>query len=458
MNIQFLWDLIKQGKMKLDRNHLPQPQEKDKSVDDSLNCVSNEELTFQDIFKYKSVSFKISGAKYDIMKKEDVEKMPCLPFKANIFGKEYSMDYILKENANYIYKHGGDVILADICLQKAEEINPTLSHSISHAEKVTASPSDFKISESKKKYAITLMLWGHDRAFEYNPDRQYPTYYAYECGLTNPNLLQKQLFDEGFYREATFNEIFETYTIKELSIIADSIGISKYGKKTELVKRILANSTPLELHTHVGNKKYYSLSEKGKYYLAQHYDYVLFHRYSIYNISLEEYERTKNKISCSDCATILIYILKQRISQNNFDELSHVHLKQLYDNTNQLDMAMREFLTSLYFRVNCFFKFSFYYKTLEYYTADEAKQSVLNVAHPDNYLSVEDATYFSKNFLYYKPEIVDLIYEKYKLDFIIINKTIFAEILNEMENQPFFDTEKWNDFIYDKYILAINNM
>ena len=32
-------------------------------------------LTFQDIFKYKSVSFKISGAEYDIMKKEDVGRI-----------------------------------------------------------------------------------------------------------------------------------------------------------------------------------------------------------------------------------------------------------------------------------------------------------------------------------------------------------------------------------------------
>lgn len=79
-------------------------------------------ITFDDIFEYKSVSFKIAGVEYDIMKKEDVEKIPCLSAKANIFGKEYSMDYILRKNAVYIYNSNGDYELAGACIRKSNEI------------------------------------------------------------------------------------------------------------------------------------------------------------------------------------------------------------------------------------------------------------------------------------------------------------------------------------------------
>lgn len=76
---------------------------------------------FNDIFEYKSVSFKIAGIEYDIMKKEDVEKIPCLPVTANILGKNYGIDYILRKNAVHIYNTDGDYELAEACIHKSNE-------------------------------------------------------------------------------------------------------------------------------------------------------------------------------------------------------------------------------------------------------------------------------------------------------------------------------------------------
>lgn len=76
---------------------------------------------FDDIFEYKSVSFKIAGVEYDIMKKDDVEKIPCLPATANILGKDYGIDYILRKNAVHIYNNGGDYELAAACIHKSNE-------------------------------------------------------------------------------------------------------------------------------------------------------------------------------------------------------------------------------------------------------------------------------------------------------------------------------------------------
>lgn len=82
----------------------------------------DKELTFDDIFKYKSVSFKIAGVEYDIMKKEDVEKIPCLSATANIFGRDYGVDYILRKNAEYIYENNGNFDLANACIHKSNEL------------------------------------------------------------------------------------------------------------------------------------------------------------------------------------------------------------------------------------------------------------------------------------------------------------------------------------------------
>lgn len=78
--------------------------------------------SFDDIFKYKSVSFNIAGVEYDIMNKEDVEKIPCLPAKADIFGSNYGIDYILRKNAVHIYRNNGDYDLAGACIRKSNEL------------------------------------------------------------------------------------------------------------------------------------------------------------------------------------------------------------------------------------------------------------------------------------------------------------------------------------------------
>lgn len=78
--------------------------------------------SFDDIFNYNSVSFNIAGKEYDIMKKEDVEKIPCLQAEADILGVNYGIDYILRKNAVHIYRNNGDYDLAGACIRKSNEI------------------------------------------------------------------------------------------------------------------------------------------------------------------------------------------------------------------------------------------------------------------------------------------------------------------------------------------------
>ena len=306
----------------------------------------------------------------------------------------------------------------------------------------------------RKEYATTLLLWGHDRAFEYQEDRQYPTYYQYECGVSNPQKLQEELFQKGYYCEATFCEIFESYTLNELKIIADSIGIPKSGKKSDLITRILCNSHPDELHAHIGNRKYFTLSSKGKTYLQLHHDYVVFHKYSSFRISIEAYEIAKNKLQSFDCETVLIYLMCQRVQKNRFDILSYSYLKKLYDNTNQLDKAMLTFLLLLYFDVNYFFGFSWYFGDLKYMSPEYAKESLIKHLHQQDFLQIDHATYFLKNIKFFKPDMIDYIYQSYQLDFLIVSKSMFLNILNDMKECAFFDTEKWNKLIYQKLKLT----
>lgn len=109
----------------------------------------DKDLTFDDIFKYKSVSFKIAGVEYDIMKKEDVEKIPCLSVTANVFGKNYGIDYILRKNAIHIYKSNGDYELAGTCIRKSNEI--TLAGYGTQGEDEIERERHYKENRQKKK-------------------------------------------------------------------------------------------------------------------------------------------------------------------------------------------------------------------------------------------------------------------------------------------------------------------
>lgn len=425
-------------------------------------------ITFDNIFEYKSVSFNIAGVEYDIMKKEDVEKIPCLSATASIFGKKYRMDYILKENARHIYDTHGNYELAETCIQKANDIIKATQKCKIQNEPIEGLPNNLQAITThdsvintplRKEYATTLLLWGHDHAFEYKENRQYPTYYQYECGLSNPNVLFKELMDEGYFQAAAYCEILDTYTVKKLSIIADSLGISKSGRKADLIKRILVSSTSTELCNHFGDTPFYSLSDKGKTYLESHKDYIIFHRYGArMHISIEKYASTKNDLQTSDCETVLIYLLNQQIKKNQFDELSHSYLKELYDYTNQFDKAMFEFLVVLYFNINRLWDFQSYHRNLQYSPCDLVKQGMINSLYPSDYLRIEHATYFSKNVRYFKTGFIDSIYQKYPLEHLIIEKESFLEILKEMETSAFFDLEKWNDIIYEKYAFAVERL
>ena len=368
-----------------------------------------------------------------------------------------------------IYKKRNENLhLAEVCIKKAEEIDLCTHKNQLQSEytekeivNVPSTPNNNKTINKnlRKEYATTLLLRGHDRAFEYQEHRQYPTYYQYECGLSNPNILFKELMDNGYFQKAAYCEILDTYTIKRLSIIADSLGISKSGRKADLIKRILVSSTPTDLRNHFGDTPFYSLSDKGKTYLESHKDYIVFHRYGTrMNVSIEEYEKTKNELKTSDCETVLIHLMNQRIQKNRFDELSHIYLKELYNYTNQPDKAMLEFLVTLYFNTNRLWDFQTYHRSLQYFPCDIAKQCMINSLYPSDYLCIEHATYFSKNVRHFKTSFVDFIYQKYPLKHLIIEKKEFLEILKEMETSVFFDLEKWNDIIYEKYAFTVKEL
>lgn len=116
----------------------------------------DKDLTFDDIFKYKSVSFKIAGVEYDITKKEDVEKIPCLSVTANVFGKNYGIDYILRKNAIHIYKSNGDYELAGTCIRKSNEI--TLAGYGTQGEDEIERERHYKENRQKKELRQKTMV------------------------------------------------------------------------------------------------------------------------------------------------------------------------------------------------------------------------------------------------------------------------------------------------------------
>lgn len=110
----------------------------------------------------------------------------------------------------------------------------------------------------------------------------------HDLEITNWNTYFHGLVEDGYLQRASVSDILCTYTLNELKTIADSLGVVKKGKKSELVKRITPLLSPDQINQILEKHDLYTVSEKGKNLLAGNEDYMLYHKYR-YVISLAEF-------------------------------------------------------------------------------------------------------------------------------------------------------------------------
>lgn len=263
------------------------------------------------------------------------------------------------------------------------------------------------------------------------------------------------LFYSGYIRKATAKETLNTYTLKELKIIADSIGVKKSGKKSDLLDRIYDSLSTNELNQIAGKENLFIITEKGKEYLSYQEDLILLSSHYAFDVSLAEFNdkrficgRKRNFYDTMFQALNEQSFVYQR--SGNWNQLAFVDLR-IYDimieesckteHNVPIDVALSHYFEYLYL-MTCF-------------------SSIANSCADGICLTSYDSIILPK----IKNNLCKYIdYMKFvNFDSIISNKPPsfltrkeFLSLIEEIFNVPIFNYDKWNRLLQHRFKEYVN--
>lgn len=270
-----------------------------------------------------------------------------------------------------------------------------------------------------------------------------------QMGVTNWNQFFKRLFNAGYIRETNNKETLDSYTLKELKIIADSIGVKKSGRKAELIQRICDSLSSNDLSGILKGEKLFILSEKGKEYLKTQDDYPLLRAHAKYDITLAEFN-DKRIIGGKrrNFYDTMFQVLRDKKAyyelEKNFTmvEITSLRIYEImmeeYERTEHnvpLDVALNHYIESLYLRL-CF--------------SMEVKNLIDGI---DVYDSMVCAPHISEK-IHKLSDYKDLI--NYKMVFFnkppaFLTQEEFIRFIEEIFEEPIFDYEKWTELLKKRF-------
>lgn len=300
--------------------------------------------------------------------------------------------------------------------------------------------------------AVFLSAYGNGKPLRKN--NEYSRYFEFECGITNPRKYHKDLIKTGYLQPSPTKDVISSLKVTELKEICDSLGISKSGKKLDLINRIIA-FCPAEQIYSFAEEQLYSLSEKGSTFVREHEDYIQLHKHKNWGIGLDEYINFKQSLpfngSFRDISwgifnkRIIAYAKEYGLLRNNYLNMSYL-MKEEGEYGEEL-----KYLLYVLFLDICGADTVWH---LEYCdTKDEALEDydclALNTVIPNEIARLKE---------YYKESYVDGIYTQFKrlpinLCDITTFKQLISDIFNDIENIK----EKYEKIFHSNYQKYIDD-
>lgn len=164
---------------------------------------------------------------------------------------------------------------------------------------------------------VVLLDWLDGKA----EDRGFPDYFALLYGL-NPEESVSKLSSRGLIRHSTPSEGLRSLKVEELKGILGAYGLSKSGKKDELIERIADSIPERDFSQHI-NSASYTLTEGGKVLLEELYyiPYAHKNRAELSSVAevLRYLENRVSNIAGVDLGTeILLKRMQEAISTKNY--------------------------------------------------------------------------------------------------------------------------------------------
>ena len=324
-------------------------------------------------------------------------------------------------NSNY----GEDIMgfLSKLFSKKPEEpeVKVTIKPQISIA------PNSSDIPPYQGDYAKTVFLWAHDKASPIRHNDDYPRYFLFECGISNPASYHKKLIQEGYFIKASKASSLNALKVTELKEILTTIGQPTTGKKDALIERILSTADEISLNSFC-KEELFVLSETGEDFLVQHNNYIQLHKHKNWGIDWQEFDANyRPGFSFYD---VVWGILNKRVIQDrrNFGRGEYLFMYQLLAEEGKRERAIEMLLRVLYIDLSgvlgmsCFdlYKSGMYSKKELYEYFNVAIMIAPGIINPIS--EFKDV---------YSDEIVDRLYEQ-KLPIQLCDKNLFLTLIHSI--------------------------
>lgn len=276
-------------------------------------------------------------------------------------------------------------------------------------------------------YAKTIFLWAHEKASSIRKDDDYARYFLYECGISNPSAYHLELLHKGYFEKAPSSAILNTLKVVELKQILTSLGQTTTGKKEALVDRVIQNADENTIKS-ICTDDLYVLSETGKLFLEEHYDYVLIHKHKSWGIDWKEYDANHHP-ETSFYDTVWGILNKRVITDKQyFGRHAYLNMYQLLEEEGKREQALEMLLRVLYIDFSGVFgleHYTMYYERI--YTKKKLLEffDVIIMAVPGVVNTI------AKYKDVYSDSIIDRLYEQ-ELPVQICDKTLFCKIVHSV--------------------------
>ena len=321
--------------------------------------------------------------------------------------------------------------------------------------------------ESISEQVLTIFLWCTGKCHtseEEQSDYFYPQYLFYEYGITNPHDLYCVLFSLGYYELASLDDILFSSNSTELKVLLKDNGLKVSGSKAELINRIKNCIPQSVLNDFRIGSGFYSLSITGKSFVDEHYDYVLLHKYSKWNISLEELNQAKStlgwqSVSFRDAAwSIFNKRMLQHSMRKDFVNF-HMDITGLSEISFDFDKDMKNgvyfLLIALYLDINCLI----YHMDYLLYLRHDIPKCDLASLHHSHFI-----TEYSVEKIRKYRDYIDLNMVKDAYCFVptyplkLYSQQDFSDMVLEIIQNDTFDIDKWCDFSQKRFEAFIKSL
>lgn len=229
--------------------------------------------------------------------------------------------------------------------KKKENVQPVAT--VSFSEKVGSVFADPDIPPLQGDYAKAVFLWAHSKASPVRNNDDYARYFLYECGIRNASKYHRELIAEGYFVEASVEQMLASLKVAELKEILGALGQSTTGKKDALVWRVANNANDALIERYCP-EKLYVLSEKGNEFLLAHDDYVMVYKHKNWGVTWKEYDA--HKISGRNYYETMWEIFNDQLSKQPRDcgRSQYLFMYQLLREEGKREHALQMLLRVLY--------------------------------------------------------------------------------------------------------------